>query len=65
MFEWLQKLFSFGGDEKVAPAPVAKKASGGFVDSETGKTYKTAGSLKAAQTRRKNKGKKKAKKSKK
>ena len=62
--KWLKWLLGLGGDEKATPVveSVEKK---GFVDPETGKVYKTAGSLKAAQTRRRNKGKKKTKKSKK
>jgi len=54
--------------EKVDIAVETKKEEKAekFVDSETGKSYKTAGALKGAITRRKNKMKKsKAKKSKK
>lgn len=71
MFKWLKWLFGDSDEGKTTPAstPAEKKESKGnvkgFVDPETGKVYKTAGSLKAAQTRRKNKGKKKTKKSKK
>ena len=38
--------------------PVVEEKVEGFVDEETGKVYKTAGALKGAQTRRKNKAKK-------
>ena len=38
--------------------PVVEAKVEGFVDEETGKVYKTAGALKGAQTRRKNKAKK-------
>ena len=70
MWKWLKCLLYDGSEGKTTPVstPVKKKESKGdvkgFVDPETGKVYKTAGSMKAAQTRRKNKGKK-TKKSKK
>ncbi len=71
MWKWLEWLL-YGSDEGKTTSvskPVEEKESKGnvkgFVDPETGKVYKTAGSLKAAQTRRRNKGKKKTKKSKK
>ncbi len=41
--------------------PIIEEKVEGFVDEETGKVYKTAGALKGAQTRRRNK-KAKAKK---
>lgn len=68
MFKWLRWLLGEDDDKKAKPITesVKKKESKsdvkGFVDPETGKGYKTAGSLKAAQTRRRNKAKKKAKK---
>lgn len=54
-------------DVKVKPkAKVVKKAPKkvpeGYVDDETGKVYKTKGALKSAQTRRRNKKAKAAKK---
>jgi len=69
--KWLKWLLGFGGDEKITVVESSEKKTckcspknvvKGFVDPETGKVYKTAGSLKAAQTRRKNKAKKKTKK---
>ncbi len=66
--KWLSEVFGGKPDTPVlkeaAPvkkaSPAAKKAvaTGGFIDEETGKVYKTAGALKGAQTRRKNKAKK-------
>lgn len=65
--KWLKRLLGIGGDEKATPVLesaekkpccVAKDTVKGFVDPDTGKVYKTAGSLKAAQTRRRNKDKK-------
>ncbi len=64
MFKWLRWLIGGSDDKKVEPVMEDVKKEG-FVDPETGKVYKTAGSLKAAQTRRKNKRTKKTKKSKK
>ena len=64
MFKWLRWLLGESDDKKAEPVMEAVKKEG-FVDPETGKVYKTAGSLKAAQTCRKNKGKKKTKKTKK
>lgn len=46
-------------EEKMNEVKAEKKAAGGFVDPETGKTYKSERALKAAVTRRKNAGKKK------
>lgn len=65
--KWLKWLLGIGGNEKATPVLesaekksccVAKDSVKGFVDPETGRVYKTAGSLKAAQTRRRNKAKK-------
>lgn len=61
--KWLKWLFGIEDDEKKSCC-VAKDEVKGFFDPETGRVYKTAGSLKAAQTRRRNKAKK-AKKAKK
>lgn len=66
MFDFLKKLF---GWEETKPVVVEAKATPKtsveakpaskneeeFVDPDTGKSYKTAGALKAAQTRRMNK----------
>ena len=71
LFKWLSGLFS-GGDnnkeestvldlsDRVVTKVVTKKVKSteGYVDDVTGKVYKTAGALKGAQTRRKNKAKK-------
>ncbi len=59
--KWLKWLLGIGGDEKATPVVESVEVKG-FVDPETGRVYKTAGSLKAAQTRRRNKAKKKTKK---
>ena len=72
--KWLRWLLGTGGDAPIAVKestcydtkaedtkccdPVVEKKVDGFVDEETGKVYKTAGALKGAQTRRKNKAKK-------
>lgn len=60
LFDWFKKLFTSGGDSDDSNTVDLSKAAvvKVYVDKVTGKTYKTAGALKAAQTRRKNKAKK-------